>query len=77
MKKMTLLNENGGETTVEVVRENEKAILVAGACSVAWFPKSALRILGTNDVTGNTVADVAPWFVGTLVHTFLWISPSN
>lgn len=75
--KMTLFNEKGGETTVEVVRENEKAILVAGNCSEAWFPKSALTILGINEVTGNTVADVASWFTGTLVHTFLWISPKN
>jgi hypothetical protein len=75
--KMTLFNEKGGETTVEVVRENEKAILVAGGCSEAWFPKSALTILGVNEVTGHTVADVAPWFTGTLVHTFLWIAPIN
>lgn len=75
--KMTLHNEKGDVTTVEVVRETERAILVAGACSEAWFPKSAITILGINEVTGNTVADVAPWFHGTLVHTFLWISPSN
>lgn len=75
MQMITLFNESGKQTTVELIRETEKAIQVAGGCSEAWFPKAAIKFLGTNEVTGFQVADVASWFTGTLSHQFLWIAP--
>jgi hypothetical protein len=75
MEMITLFNEKGGETTVQVIKETAKAIQVAGGCSEAWFPKSAITFLGVNEVTGFRVADLAEWFDGTLSHQFLWISP--
>ena len=54
-----------GETTVRVVRETAKAILLAGNASEAWFPKAAID-------GDNTVAD---WFPLTLEHFFLFDVP--
>ena len=54
-----------GETTVKVVRETAKAILLAGGASEAWFPKAAID-------GDNTVAD---WFPLTLEHFFLFDVP--
>ncbi len=54
-----------GETTVKVVRETAKAILLAGNASQAWFPKSAID-------GDNTVAD---WFSFGLEHFFLFDVP--
>ncbi len=54
-----------GETTVKVVRETAKAILLAGNASQAWFPKSAID-------GDNTVAD---WFSLSLEHFFLFDVP--
>jgi hypothetical protein len=64
MKTMTL-TASGVETTVKVERETKKAILVSGNASEAWFPKKAI------DADGQ----VASWFRGTLVHSFLWSAP--
>ena len=65
MTIMTLTATSGNETTVKLVRETAKAILVEGNCSQAWFPKRAL------DSDGN----VAPWLNFSLSHTFLWLAP--
>ena len=54
-----------GETTVKVVRETAKAILLAGNASQAWFPKSSID-------GDNTVAD---WFSLSLEHFFLFDVP--
>ena len=54
-----------GETTVKVVRETAKAILLAGNASQAWFPKSAID-------GDNTIAD---WFSLSLEHFFLFDVP--
>jgi len=54
-----------GETTVKVVRETAKAILLAGNASEAWFPKAAID-------GDNTVAD---WFSLSLEHLFLFQAP--
>ena len=65
MTIMTLTSASGSETTVKVVRETAKAILVKGNCSEAWFLKSAID----ND------GFVADWFRGSLSHSFLWEAP--
>ena len=57
----------GEETTVLVVRETEKAILVRGNCSSAWFPKAAIDSSGA----------VAYWITLELSHQFLWLAPYN
>lgn len=62
---MKLYCRSGGETNVKVVRETAKAILVKGNCSQAWFPKAAI----------NENGEVAEWFIGSLVHNFLWQAP--
>ena len=54
-----------GETTVKVVRETAKAILLAGNASEAWFPKAAID-------SENWVAD---WFSFGLEHWFLFDCP--
>ncbi len=54
-----------GETTVKVVRETAKAILLAGNSSEAWFPKSA--------IDGDNV--VADWLSLSLEHYFLFETP--
>ena len=54
-----------GETTVKVVRETSKAILLAGNASEAWFPKAAID-------SDNWVAD---WFSFGLKHFFLFDAP--
>jgi hypothetical protein len=62
---MRLTLGSGEETTVLVVRETEKAILVRGNCSSAWFPKSCIDSSGA----------VANWITLELSHQFLWIAP--
>jgi len=62
---MKLRTTKGGETTVQVLRETAKALLVSGNCSEAWFPKSAID-------TDGTIKD---WFPMTLVHSFLFLAP--
>jgi hypothetical protein len=54
-------------TTVNIVKETDKAILVEGNASEAWFPKSAI------DENGN----IANWFKFTLSHIFLFEAPYN
>jgi hypothetical protein len=54
-----------GDTTVKVVRETAKAILLAGNASEAWFPKAAID-------SDNRVAD---WFSLSLEHYFLFNAP--
>lgn len=54
-----------GDTTVKVVRETPKAILLAGNASEAWFPKAAID-------SDNWVAD---WFPLKLEHFFLFDAP--
>jgi hypothetical protein len=54
-----------GDTTVKVVRETAKAILLAGNASEAWFPKSA--------IDGNNF--VADWLPLSLEHAFLFQAP--
>jgi hypothetical protein len=62
---MRLTLGSGEETTVLVVRETEKAILVRGNCSSAWFPKAAIDSSGM----------VANWITLELSHQFLWSVP--
>lgn len=65
MTTMTLTSASGSTTTVAVVRETEKAILVKGNASEAWFPKRAI------DADGQ----IADWFQGGIAHTFLFHAP--
>lgn len=65
MTTKILISPNGTETTVKLVRETPKAILVRGNCSEAWYPKAAI---GEN-------GQIADWFRGSLVHYFLFDAP--
>ena len=65
MEILNLTSANGTETTVRIVRETAKAILVKGNASEAWFPKKAI------DTDGN----IAEWFRGGLAHAFLFDAP--
>jgi len=65
MTTMTITSSSGSETTVLLVRETAKAILVKGNASEAWFPKKAI------DEEGH----VADWFQFSLVHQFLFHAP--
>lgn len=65
MQIITITSQSGSETQVAVVRETEKAILVKGNCSEAWFPKRAI----------NDEGQIADWFRFDLVHTFLFQAP--
>jgi hypothetical protein len=67
MKTLKLTSSSGNETTVLMVRETAKAILVKGNCSEAWFPKSGI------DADGN----VADWVRFSISHIFLWQAPFN
>jgi hypothetical protein len=67
MKTMIITSQSGSQTTVAVVRETAKAILVKGNCSEAWFPKRAI------DADGQ----IADWFQFDLVHSFLFHAPYN
>ena len=49
---ITIKHHFHGETTVKVVRETAKAVLLAGNASEAWLPKSAID-------SDNWIAD---WF---------------
>ncbi len=60
-----ITHHHHGETTVRVMRETAKAILLAGNASEAWFPKSAID-------GDNTVAE---WFSLSLEHFFLFDAP--
>jgi hypothetical protein len=62
---MIITSQSGSKTTVAVVRETAKAILVKGNCSEAWFPKKAI----------NDEGEIAEWFNFDLVHTFLFHAP--
>ena len=62
---ITINHHYYGETTVKVLRETAKAILLTGNASEAWFPKSAIKSGG----------DVADWFTLRLEHQFLWQAP--
>lgn len=64
MNLMELTSASGHTTTVEVVRETAKAILVKGNMSEAWFPKAAIKD-----------GQVQAWFQFTLLHVFLWECP--
>lgn len=68
---LQLSSSSGILTTVEVVRETEKAILVKGNASEAWYPKSALEWANSLKL----VAQIASWFRPTLKHQFLWEAP--
>jgi hypothetical protein len=65
MKTLNLTSTTGEETTVAIVRETAKAILVKGNCSEAWLPKAAISEAG----------EIAPWLDFSLSHTFLFIAP--
>lgn len=65
MQTMKLTSSSGSETTVLLVRETQKAILVKGNASEAWFPRKAI------DEDGN----IAAWFQFSLVHQFLFHAP--
>ncbi len=69
IRTMTIMTIREGhqDAIVEIVRETEKAILVRGKCSQAWFPRAALEADGT----------IKDWFVNrmTLVHGFLFSNP--
>lgn len=62
---INLVSPNGAHTVVRVVRETEKAILLAGNASEAWYPKAAI------DADGN----IADWFKPNLFHQFLFHAP--
>jgi len=62
---ITIKHHYYGETTVKVLRETAKAILLTGNASEAWFPRSAIKSGG----------DVADWFTLRLEHQFLWQAP--
>jgi hypothetical protein len=62
---ITITSQSGSKTTVAVVRETAKAILVKGNCSEAWFPKKAI----------NDEGEIAEWFKFDIVHTFLFHAP--
>jgi len=62
---ITIKHHYFGETTVKMVRETAKAVLLAGSASEAWFPLSAI----------NSDGDVADWLTLTLEHQFLWQAP--
>jgi hypothetical protein len=62
---ITISHSRHGDTTVKVVRETAKAILLAGNASEAWFPKTAID-------SDNCVAD---WFSLSLEHFFLFDAP--
>lgn len=65
MTVMKLTSHSGSETTVLVVRETPKAILVKGNASEAWFPRKAI------DDSGQ----ISSWFQFSLVHQFLFHAP--
>ena len=65
MELIKIKHSRHGDTTVKVVRETAKAILLAGNASEAWFPKSAID-------SDNWVAD---WFSLGLEHFFLFDAP--
>lgn len=62
---ITIKHGHFGETTVKVVRETAKAVLLTGNASEAWLPKSAID-------SDNLVAD---WVTLRLEHQFLWQAP--
>ena len=62
---MTLSCPYHGDTTVRVVRETAKTILVEGNASQAWFPKTAI------DGDG----EIASWFSLGIEHFFLFDAP--
>ena len=62
---ITIKHHFHGETTVKVVRETAKAVLLAGNASEAWLPKSAID-------SDNWIAD---WFSLSLEHFFLFEAP--
>ena len=62
---ITITSQSGSKTTVAVVRETAKAILVKGNCSEAWFPKKAI----------NDEGEIAEWFKFDIVHAFLFHAP--
>jgi hypothetical protein len=64
-----LSTEEGNTTTVALVRETEKAILLKGNCSESWFPKSALKWSGDSCVT------VKSWLPWDLAKCFLFHVP--
>jgi hypothetical protein len=65
MTTMNLTSASGSQTTVLVVRETPKAILVKGNASEAWFPKRAIDADGI----------IADWFRFDMVHSFLFHAP--
>lgn len=65
MSVITITHSYQGETTVKVVKETAKAILLAGNASEAWFPKSVIN-------EDNYIAD---WFDFSLEHWFLFQAP--
>lgn len=67
MNIITLTSQSGSTTTVAVVRETAKAVLVKGNASEAWFPKRAI------DAGGN----IAEWFQFDILHQFLFHAPYN
>lgn len=64
---ITIETTEGDQTTVKVIRETAKAILVAGACSEAWFPKKGLDDRNI----------IAPWVRLGIEHCFLFEAPYN
>lgn len=65
MHTIVLTSPSGSAAEVVVLRETEKAVLVAGNASEAWFPKAAI------DANGR----IAAWFKFDLVHQFLFHAP--
>tara|TARA_E500000331_G_scaffold355814_1_gene412293 strand:- start:3692 stop:3913 length:222 start_codon:yes stop_codon:yes gene_type:complete len=64
---ITITHFHYGDTTVKVVRETAKAVLLAGNASEAWFPKSAID-------SDNCVAD---WLPLGIKQTFVFEVPYN
>jgi hypothetical protein len=62
-----ILKDDRDTYKLEVRRETPKAVLLAGKCSQAWFPRAAIAEDGT----------VADWFKNrmTIAHGFLFTHP--
>ena len=65
LKLIDLTSATGSTTTVAVVRETPKAMLVKGNASEAWFPKKAIGADGK----------IADWFQFSISHSFLFHAP--
>ena len=64
-KQISITSATGSKTTVAIVRETSKALLVKGNASEAWLPKKAIGADG----------QIADWFQFSISHSFLFHAP--